>query len=107
MTASDLIALLKACPRACEMIGIIFKEGGRVASHAQCSIDSFVDVKGYRTACFRRWLIGACVEKCDDLGIDVQAQCTRTFMWSRGMTTRTGFATRLEAALAALESEAT
>lgn len=76
LTAAQLIALLREHPLTCGALKLkatgsfgnvedirINSDGGRVAIYGDDAKEFAVD--------FRRWLTGALVEKCDELGIEV------------------------------------
>ena len=112
--AAALIAQLREHPKVCAMFGIAIEpsiygppdeavtvERGKFAFGGK-SFDEPI-----RT--FRRWLTGACVEKCDELGIVLDQEETefRMWYWFNRNTLRSdqhAYDTRLGAALAALES---
>lgn len=107
--AAQLIADLDAHPKACGMLGLRFGLGCAGTPMVSNSCISLLenDTEPWNSE-FSRWLTGACVEKCDELGIVLDQEETefRMWYWFNRNTLRSdphAYDTRLGAALAALE----
>lgn len=109
LTAADLIALLREHPGACGMLGI--ETAGRSAGSYGNDVFLFPDDDDDALEVFRRWLVGAAVEKCDELGIEIAMDRFGGYIAFSGYEEeRVEYGkkhpTRLHAALAALERHA-
>lgn len=111
LTAAALIAILRENPGACWMLGI---QTHSTDNSVDCWKDEIKLRPRYLTNHvnrFRRWLTGAAVEKCDELGIFIDQEKTMelAWYWVNRRTTLSDprqYPTRLHAALAALEQHA-
>ena len=116
LTAAEIIALLRERPGCCGRLSIHMElaniepvtdarvaiTGGRVTLYG--------DDDRFDTAVFREWLTGACVEKCEELGIDVVRANSSGSEWYFGPRNRCIesdvqlYPTFLHAATAAIEA---
>lgn len=109
MTPSDLIDLLKTHPKACAALGITVRQMGpehRGVIHAENTLDDFDPPRHGSAGCFRRWLLGACVEWCDEHHRDVHQDkdCPDMYIRTTGQFSYETHPTRLHALLAAMEA---
>lgn len=109
LTAAELIALLREHPGCCGALGLRIQRRLAYLPHVdfvRCDenyIDCDEDASKASAAKFRRWLNGAAVEKCDELGVIVGPSVENgVTVWHNG--TGNGYATRLHALLAGLEA---
>jgi len=102
--AAALIETLRAHPKACGMIDLRVADDGSRAFSTDI-YDVWRDDPPHCVSGFRRWLVGACVEKCDELGIELPARCRESKQWLRvtGQFSYEVYPTFLAAMLAALE----
>lgn len=106
MTAAEIIELLRTHPQACRMLGIVLSEFIYWGYKPDYLYENTPDRLAYE---FRHRLTGACVEKCDELGIVVDQESTefRMWYWFSERTLRSdphAYDTRLHAMLAGLEA---
>jgi hypothetical protein len=116
MTAPELIAILKAHPKACGRLRLecvryddgrgefVLHDTGNSAIRHRKILDTLGSPNG--TNDFRLWLIGACVEWCDSLRINAFTAKRGRWFDNRHnhYATGNGLPTRLHAMLAAIEA---
>lgn len=109
MTAAEIIALLRERPGCCELIELRLAEDGSRAFSTEFN-ELWADDNAHCAMGFRRWLTGACVEKCEELGIDVVRANSSGSEWYFGPRNRCIesdvqlYPTFLHAATAAIEA---
>ena len=112
LTAAEIIALLRERPGCCGVLGIQGMELASLWAFSTLSFDMTVWANGHIDSAtrFRRWLTGACVEKCEALGIDVVRANSSGSEWYFGPRNRCIesdvqlYPTFLHAATAAIEA---